>query len=196
MDNKTIQEQRMRKYFIEAAKEILKSEGLRVASVRNIASKAGYSYATLYHYFKDVKELIFECVKDFQDECEKMIRKEIAKTAPGLDRIKAITRVYIKYFIQYQGVYELFFIERINDFSGKTPTIELIVTFLDRLCENDWAYCIEKKIMTKERTEILQAQIRYTTAGLLLFYLNRRHPGTYREFTAHVENQLHAILEG
>ena len=55
----------MRGYFIQAAKEILKGEGLESMSVRNIADQAGYSYATLYNYFKDVKDLILECIKDF-----------------------------------------------------------------------------------------------------------------------------------
>ena len=64
MDKKIIQEERMKGYFIQATKEILKGEGLRAASVRNIADQAGYSYATLYNYFKDIKELIFVCIKD------------------------------------------------------------------------------------------------------------------------------------
>jgi AcrR family transcriptional regulator len=73
MKNKEIQEQRMRGYFIQATKNILKGEGLKSISVRNIADQAGYSYATLYNYFKDVNELIFLCVNDFQEECLKRL---------------------------------------------------------------------------------------------------------------------------
>ena len=53
MEKKEIQEQRMRGYFIQATKEIIKGEGIKSVSVRNIADRAGYSYATLYNYFKD-----------------------------------------------------------------------------------------------------------------------------------------------
>ena len=62
MEKKQIQEQRIKSYFIQATKEILKGEGLKCISVRNIADKAGYSYATLYNYFKDVQDLIHEMV--------------------------------------------------------------------------------------------------------------------------------------
>ncbi|MBN2263533.1 MAG: TetR/AcrR family transcriptional regulator, partial [Prolixibacteraceae bacterium] len=66
MKNKQIQEERMKGYFVQAAKDILKSEGIKAISVRNIADRAGYSYTTLYNYFKDVNDLVFECVNDFQ----------------------------------------------------------------------------------------------------------------------------------
>ena len=89
MKHKEIQEERMRGYFIEAAKEILKGEGLRCISVRNIADRAGYSYATLYNYFNDSKELIYECVKDFQDECESSVKSDTENLSPGKKTIKA-----------------------------------------------------------------------------------------------------------
>ena len=41
MQKKEIQEQRIKGYFIEAAKEMLKGEGLKSISVRNIAERAG-----------------------------------------------------------------------------------------------------------------------------------------------------------
>jgi len=86
VERKEIQEQRMKGYFIQATKDILKGEGLRAISVRNIADRAGYSYATLYNYFSDVKDLIFECVKDFQDEAREFIAAETKNSEPGLDK--------------------------------------------------------------------------------------------------------------
>ena len=65
MKNKELQEKRMKGYFIQATKDILKGEGLKGISVRNIADQAGYSYATLYNYFKDINDLVFVCVNDF-----------------------------------------------------------------------------------------------------------------------------------
>ena len=50
-----IQEERIRKYFIDAAKELIRGEGLSVVTARNVAERAGYSYATLYNYFKDIR---------------------------------------------------------------------------------------------------------------------------------------------
>lgn len=88
MDNKKIQEERMKRYFIQATKKILKGEGLKAVNVRTIAKEAGYSYATLYNYFKDIKDLVFECVKDFQSECKEIVDLEAKGTQRGVSRIK------------------------------------------------------------------------------------------------------------
>jgi AcrR family transcriptional regulator len=190
MKNKEIQEERIRSYFIEATKELLKGEGLKVVNVRNIADRAGYSFATLYNYFKDVKDLIFECVKDFQDECAEYVSSETKSTPAGAEKIKAITKAYVKYFIQYPGIFELFFIEKTRDIANKQPTIELIYTFLDRLCAEEWQYCIENNIIDTEKSDIMKNQLRYLITGLLFLYINRRHPSEYMEFNRLVNEQL------
>src|ERR1035437_4210131 len=194
MQKKEIQEQRIKGYFIEAAKEMLKGEGLKSISVRNIAERAGYSYTTLYNYFKDLNELIFLCVKDFQNECESSVLDEIKKTPGGTEKIKAITRAYIKYFVEYPGIFELFFIEKISNIGSKQPTTELISTFLDRLCEKEWEYCIEQKIVTKDEADLSAKQLRYAVTGMLLLYLHRLQPADYNEFIEITEGQLNQIL--
>ena len=50
--NKDIQTERLLRYFLDAAKNIIKSEGLDALTVRSVADKAGYSYGTLYNYYK------------------------------------------------------------------------------------------------------------------------------------------------
>lgn len=195
MGNKEIQEQRMKGYFIEASKDILKGEGLKSISVRNIAERAGYSYATLYNYFSDVKDLIFECVVDFQEECEVFIKAETKKSQPGLEKIKAVAKAYMKYFIQYPGIFELFFLEKTSDLARKQNTAELIYTFFDKVCAEQWDYCIQNKIVKKIEVELMKQTLKNMVAGLLLFYINRRQPATYKEFTELTEMQLNNILK-
>lgn len=194
MNKKEIQEQRMKGYFIQATKEILKGEGLRAVSVRNIADQAGYSYATLYNYFKDVKVLIFECVVDFQEECETFVQSQVKGTPRGVKRIKAIVRTYIKYFIQYPGIFDLFFLEGMSDISSKPSTSKMIYTFLNRMCEAEWKIILENGTMKSDDVDQLKEQIQLTVTGLLLFYLNRRYPANYEEFQKMTERQLTQIL--
>lgn len=195
MGNKEIQEQRMKGYFIEASKEILKGEGLKNISVRNIAERAGYSYATLYNYFSDVKDLIFECVVDFQEECEVFVKSETKKTQQGIEKIKAISKAYIKYFIQYPGIFELFFLEKTSDLARKQNITELIYTFFDKLCDEEWNYCIQNKLVKRSEAELMKAALKYLVTGMLLFYINRRQPVTYKEFSEITELNLNNILK-
>lgn len=195
MGNKEIQTQRMKGYFIQATKEILKGEGLRGVSVRNIAKQAGYSYATLYNYFKDSKDLVFECIKDFQAECEQYIFEETQSEERGRLKIKAMARAYIKYFIQYPGIFELFFIEGIHDLASRQPTVKMITTFFDRICEDEWDYCISNTDLNAAEAKRIQDSLTYVISGMLLLYLTRRHPASYREFDQNVDQQLSALLK-
>ncbi len=193
-ENQRIQEERIKTYFIEATKKILKGEGLRAINVRNIAKEAGYSYATLYNYFKDVKELVFECAKDFERECTELVQTETKNSKRGKLKIKSISKSYVKYFVQYPGIFELFFLERITDLGHKNPTINLVYSLLDNLCEDEWNYCIEQDIYSKKEVEIKKELLRNSLVGLLLFYLNRHTPQNYNEFFELTNRQIESII--
>ena len=190
MERKEIQEKRMKGYFIEAAKEILKGEGLKALSVRNIAEKAGYSFATLYNYFRDQKDLLYLCLLDFQDECREFVKSETASAKNGREKIKKIVSAYVKYFVQYPGIFEIFFIESMTDISKKKETSETICLFLDRLCDEEWEYCVKNGIFTSKEAAILREEILFFIHGILLLYNNRMYPGTYQEFTKRISEYL------
>ena len=195
MDKKEIQEQRTKGYFIEAAKELLKGEGLSAVSVRSVSDKAGYSYATLYNYFKDLNDLIFECVKDFQEECESAVKSKIKKSEQGKSKIKATVLAYVQYFTEYSGVFELFFLERMGNIGNKQSISELIYTFLDKLCDPHWDYCIAQNICSRELAEKKMQQLRFCVMGMLLFYQNRFQPENYNDFLILLENQIEEIID-
>ena len=194
MGKKELQEERMKGFFISATKEIIKGEGIRALSVRNIADRAGYSYATWYNYFKDMKDLIFICIKDFQEECRLYIESEVKNFSKGKDKLKAKTKAFMKYFVQYPGIFELFYIERFNDIANKTTSIEMICTFLDCLTDDDWNYCVSTKMLSTENAGNLKEELRFVTAGMLLFYLNRRFPASYKDFINMTGTKLNSIL--
>ena len=193
-DNKSIQEERMRGYFIEATKKTLRGEGLKSINVRNVAKEAGYSYATLYNYFHDIKDLVFECVKDFQSECEQSVNLETASSRRGKTKIKAITKSYVKYFVQYPGIFELFFLERINDLGQKKPTINLVYSLLDHLCDDEWNYCLVENIYSKKEIELKKELLRNSIIGALLFYINRHIPSNYSDFVQLIDRHIDLII--
>ncbi|MDD4374461.1 MAG: TetR/AcrR family transcriptional regulator [Bacteroidales bacterium] len=194
MKNKEIQEKRMKEYFIQATKSILKGEGLKSISVRNIADQAGYSYATLYNYFKDVNDLIFLCVNDFQEECKLFVISKTKKTPKGLDRIKDTVFAYISYFVEYPGIFDLFYLARVGDFGNKQTTINVISNSLDDVCESEWNYCISRNLLPIEKLDSFKNQLKYAVIGLLLLYLNRRTPDSYSEFMDQANFQIDNIL--
>jgi AcrR family transcriptional regulator len=194
MKNKEIQEQRMKGYFIQATKDILKAEGIKSISVRNIADKAGYSYATLYNYFKDVNELIFVCVNDFQQECKEFVEQKTENNQPGLEKVGDIAMAYIHYFLEYPGIFELFYLTKVGDFGHKRSTIEVIGSSLDDVSGQAWKFCINENLLEEKESAFIKSQLHFTIIGMLLLYLNRQIPMNYNDFIATANSQINRIL--
>jgi AcrR family transcriptional regulator len=195
MKNKQLQEERMKNYFIQAAKEILKGEGLKAISVRNIAERAGYSYTTLYNYFRDVNDLVFECVNDFQSDCAEFVHQKVDPTQTAYDAIKAKAIAYVHFFIEYPGVFELFYLTTSGDLGHKKKTLDIIANSFSLVCADDWKYLIDNGISTEAVVSKVRKQIEYTVMGALLLYLNRQTPAQYDEFLKHVEEQVSWVLD-
>ena len=101
MRNRQIQEERIKTYFLDSAKNLLRAEGLKGVSVRNVAYRAGYSYATLYNYFKDINDLLFRCVEDFCQEVGDFVAARTEGGAPGREGLRRTARAYVEYFVEY-----------------------------------------------------------------------------------------------
>lgn len=56
-DRKDIQRERVRGYFLQAAKDLIATEGLGELTTKKIGERAGFSYATIYNYFGNFNEL-------------------------------------------------------------------------------------------------------------------------------------------
>ena len=190
MTNTKLKEERTRGYFIEATKEILRGEGSKALSVRNIAERAGYSYATLYNYFKDQTELISLSLLDFKDECRDAVNQNIRKSNPGKTEIKAIVVAYINYFVQYPGVFDLFYIEKL----ASKKVNDQVIKFLDTLCEEDWNFLVSNESYSKKEVEFKRRTINHATIGLLMSYLKRNTPSDYKDFLKDIDMTLETIL--
>jgi AcrR family transcriptional regulator len=194
MDKKEIQEKRMKGYFIEAAKKIIRGEGIRAVSVRSIADEAGYSYATLYNYFNDIRDLLFFCIKDFLGECDDFIKSQKHPEKNGLERIRSLSKAYMNYFVQYPGIFDLMFMEKMPEIAYQERITVLIGDFFDNLFLEDLNYCIKKKILKEKAVKKLKEIHKVMVHGLLLFYLSRRSPWNYGEFIEKSEMMMNYLF--
>ena len=111
-----------------------------------------------------------------------------------MERISALAMAYINYFVEYPGIFELFYLTRVSDFGNKQPTIKVISTSLDSICNPSWEAVINTGFLKTEEAEMIKSQLRYTVVGLLLLYLNRRSPDSYKEFIRQAKTQISSVL--
>jgi len=101
---------------------------------------------------------------------------------------------YVEFFTEYSGVFELFFLERMGNIGNKQSISELIYTFLDRLCEPHWDYCMAQNLFDRTSVEKKKRQLRFCVMGMLLFYQNRFQPENYHEFIGLLQTQVEEIM--
>jgi AcrR family transcriptional regulator len=184
MSNKDIQENRIRSFFIESTKATIKGEGIKAVSARNIAKEAGYSYATIYNYFADLKELFTFCVVDFIVECKDFVNNVKHPEKAGKEAFISKTKTLCNYFIQYPGIFELMFTEQMPELRYN----EKINAELDSLFI--YIFGEEYKRLSKKRDldiKIISELHRSIIMGLLSKYLLRRTPSEYKEFISVLE---------
>jgi len=181
-----IQEDRMKSYFITSAKEIIRGEGMRALSVRTVAEKAGYSYATLYNYFKDLRELVFYCIVDFLDE----LREFVDEPTKGEESILKRSKAFCNYFVQYPGTFSVIFSEQMTEIVHNVEIMEEInKTFLTVFGE----YYNSLATQNNQNESDIFERHKFLIIGILTMYLLRREPKSYEEFQKKLETIIQSF---
>jgi AcrR family transcriptional regulator len=101
----------MRQRIIDAAIQMFLEEGYEKTSIRNIAEKIEYSPATIYLYYKDKDELLY----DVQGQAFEKLDLAFHENATSPDPIKKLEQImetYIRFGKKNPELYDLMFIIR------------------------------------------------------------------------------------
>jgi AcrR family transcriptional regulator len=107
-ERKEREKQEMRKNIIDAAMHMFTHDGYENASIRKIADKIEYSPGTIYLYYKDKDELLY----DVQAECFSKLYDVFKKEATAKDpfkRLEQICHSYINFGLNNPEIYDLMF---------------------------------------------------------------------------------------
>lgn len=107
--NSEIKSDRIRSYFVDAAKEIILRDGMEGVSVRKVAEIAGYSYATLYNYFSDLNQLLQAVKHEMVIDVVTYMDGAADPAVHGADAIKRLNRKYMEYFLNHPHVFRFFY---------------------------------------------------------------------------------------
>lgn len=101
----------MRAKIIDAATNMFMNEGYEKTSIRNIAEKIEYSPATIYLYYKDKDELLYEVQKQAFGQLEEVFAKEATSKDPW-ERLTQICHSYVRFGKANPEMYDLMFLMR------------------------------------------------------------------------------------
>jgi AcrR family transcriptional regulator len=101
----------MRQRIIDVAIEMFVHDGYEKTSIRNIAEKIEYSPATIYLYYKDKDELLYDVQALAFDKLGQTFQAQVTATDP-LKRLEQIMKTYVRFGKKNPELYDLMFIIR------------------------------------------------------------------------------------
>lgn len=194
-DRRDRDRQEMRKLIVETATQILVEEGIDQVSIRRIADRIEYSPGTIYLYFEDKDDILYEAHLDafsaFLDA-----EMTVANIPDPLDRLQALGRVYVDFALKNQQKYDLMFlipVPRIQhkekyDWSVSIRTYQVLRTIVEE--------CIAAGRIKPNHPDVIAMGIWSTVHGLASLIIRQRIPMVDKELvTRMVDPVLTYLME-
>ncbi|MEI4769863.1 TetR/AcrR family transcriptional regulator [Psychrobacillus sp. FJAT-51614] len=96
--------------ILKSAGQLFAEKGYDAVTIREIAKNAGCSHTTIYLYFKDKETLLHQLSMPSLQELQKKF-DQISKinSLSSEEKLKEISREYIKFCLQNRSMYDIFF---------------------------------------------------------------------------------------
>jgi AcrR family transcriptional regulator len=100
-DRKEREKQEMKRLIMDAAMRMFVEAGYEKTSIRNIAERIEYSPATIYLYYKDKDELLYDVqAQGFAQLLETFQQKATAKDP--LKKLGQMAKAYVEFGMEHQ----------------------------------------------------------------------------------------------
>jgi len=183
-----------RSLIMDAARQVFESEGLDGASLRAIATAAGYTPAALYFHFESKEAIYAEVLCESLTDLSKAIARAVARARTPADRLRAAAMAFFRYYADNPRDLDLgFYLFR----GGMKPhglgkeRDDVLNAALESAMQPiaDAAQALDAR---REEARALMADIFAHAAGLLLL----AHTGRIRMFGASAPNLMERFVEG
>lgn len=170
-DKRNFKRQRIKMHFLEATKEHIINEGVENVSVRIVADMAGYSYATIYNYFKDLNELLWDVRSLMIKDIAVYMHDKIKEPLYNLEGIKKLFGNYIAYYFENPNVFKFFYFHRLSKRGESVEGTEDEPNF-----EEIWKKTLEgfvvDGVLEEQDIEVISKIFIYTMQGMIAISLS------------------------
>lgn len=171
----------MKDLILDAAKRISIDEGFEKVSIRKIAEEIEYSPGTIYLYFKNRDEILFELHNiAFQKFYKEQLK--ISHITEPFEKLREHGRIYIKFGLENPDLYELMFIVQApgNEIESSQTWNEGMKTF-DFLRSNIQE-CLDAGYFKGSDANTLSIAMWSLVHGIVSLYLRKRMAMVPKDF--------------
>ncbi len=190
-DAKKIKKEYVKSKFVDAAKTIIVKDGVLNVTVRKIAELTGYSYATIYHYFSDLDELLLETKLSMIRDMVFQGGQETTKTGDPLQQMKENARMPVDYFTNNPNVFRFFYSYEMDSHNESAMrSLEL-----EKMYYNDFLPFAERGVIRMQDIPAISRTILYSVFGMITLYLSGNGL-TKEEIYRDIDSMIDIILKG
>jgi AcrR family transcriptional regulator len=177
-ERKAKEKEELKALILRAAKKLFVDKGIDKTTIRNIANEIEYSVGTVYVYYKDKNDILYDLhTQGFKQLGGEM--KVLFNVADPMERVKALGRVYLQFAMENPDMYDLMF-------NMKAP-----MDFLESVHKEDWNegkgtfdvlratvnQCMEKGHFKGHQLEPLSFAIWSMVHGMASLHISQRIKG-------------------
>jgi AcrR family transcriptional regulator len=109
VERKEREKAEMRRKIVDVAVRMFVEQGYEKVSIRNIADKIEYSPATIYLYYKDKDQLLYDVQTEAFDSLYKAFAEQVTSSDP-FERLEQLAYAYLDFAWKNPELYDLMFI--------------------------------------------------------------------------------------
>ena len=182
-----------RSLIMDAARQVFEAEGLEGASLRAIATAAGYTPAALYFHFESKEAIYAEVLRQSLADLREAVARAITRAKTPADRLRAAAMAFFRYYADNPRDLDLgFYLFR----GGMKPhglgkeRDEILNTALE-LAMHPIGDAAQTLGARREEARLLMADVFAHAAGLLLL----AHTGRIRMFGASAPRLMERFVD-
>ena len=106
------QRQELREAILTAAAELFVEQGYDRFSLRQVAERIGYSPTTIYLYFENKDDLLFQVADEGYRRFSEQLIAVLDRVKDPLKRLQEMCRVYVRFGLDNPAYYNMMFCQR------------------------------------------------------------------------------------
>jgi len=181
-EKQEIKSRRIKEVFISTAKDIIIKDGAVNVSTRKIADASGYSLGTIYNYFKNIDELLWQVRNKLIVDINTHI-KSIITSVDNVDEMVVLFSEFIKYFINKPNIYEFFYLYKLNPqykpSNDNANNIDIV---------NAFEFLLKDGYINRSDIQTLSMTIIYSVYGMLTLYFSKNDSMDEETLYTHIES--------
>jgi len=186
---------RVKQHFAEITRQIILDEGEEAVSIRKVADKAGYAYATIYNHFDNLDEMLWYARNLLIQDIANHLGMRGDQPINSIDDLKQLFHVYAAYFLEHPAVYRFFYFRSLDKSQKKSTSLVESEEYRGQFTQG-FAFLVRAGYCSPEKVVSLGKALIYVIHGILSLQFAENDELQAEDVFQEIDNTIDLLLAG